>query len=65
MITFECPRCHLSVEALAERPTVVCEHCGNIVDVPRVSDVDTLTLDELEALRRRKPPGGDADLSKP
>jgi hypothetical protein len=68
MITFECPRCHQPVDALAERATVSCEHCGEIVEVPRTSDLDTLTLDELAKLRGRKKNGGtesgDTDVVK-
>lgn len=57
MITFECPNCHKPIDALEGRPTVTCESCGEIVPVPMASEVDTLTLAELQALRDRRGPG--------
>ncbi len=53
MITFECPSCHQPINALEGRVTVTCEHCGDIAPVPATSEVDTLTLAELQALRDR------------
>jgi hypothetical protein len=56
MITFECPNCHQPIDALEGRPTVTCESCGEIAPVPKASEVDTLTLAELQALRDRRGP---------
>jgi hypothetical protein len=53
MITFECPRCHQPIDAIEDRSVVTCEHCGEIVSVPLRSEVDTLTIAELQALRNR------------
>jgi hypothetical protein len=56
MITFECPNCRQPIDALEGRVTVTCESCGDIATVPLASEVDTLTLAELQALRDRRGP---------
>jgi ribosomal protein L37AE/L43A len=53
LITFNCPKCGSPVHALEDRQIVTCERCGGVVDVPNVTEVTTLTLAELEALRSR------------
>ena len=58
MITFECPNCRQPIDALEGRPTVTCESCGDIAPVPAASEVVTLTLAELQALRDRRPEFG-------
>jgi hypothetical protein len=55
MITFKCPRCQTSIDALEGRATVACEQCGEIATVPTNSEVDTLTFAEIKALRDRLP----------
>lgn len=54
MITFSCPHCNQPIDALEGRLDITCESCGAIVPVPAASEVDTLTLAELQALRERR-----------
>jgi hypothetical protein len=54
MITFDCPYCCQPIDALEGRASVTCEGCGEIAAVPPASEVDTLTLAELQALRERR-----------
>lgn len=51
MTTFKCSLCAHVITALEGRTHAICEKCGARVVVPEVSEVTTLTLDELRALK--------------
>lgn len=52
-ITFDCPACQHKIEALSGRIYTSCEHCGEIAKVPYIADVDTLTLEEMKAAKKK------------
>jgi DNA-directed RNA polymerase subunit RPC12/RpoP len=52
MISFTCPTCGQPIAAIQGRTYTTCESCGHRTEVPEVAEAETLTLEDLKALRQ-------------
>lgn len=68
MLTFHCPKCNYPIGAIKGRDYAICEGCGHraaVPDGPKAAEVATLTLAELQALRRQNPGAGGGEPPAP